>query len=93
MDVFQALRELYEEKKRLDSAISALEARHRLLADSTGSAIGRRGRKSMSAEERQEVSRRMSRYWANRRNAPQVTQIAAPAEAAGVPIERIQGAA
>ncbi len=67
MDVYKALRELYEEKKRLDSAISALEARLRILSNTGVPTRSRRGRHFMSPEERQEVSRRMSRYWASRR--------------------------
>lgn len=69
MDVIKALRELYSEKKRLDTAIAALEAR--LRAAQSESALkpgaGRRGRKSMSAAERQEVSKRMTLYWEARR--------------------------
>ena len=61
MDVNKALRELYEEKKRLDAAIAALESRL------GSSRLKRRGRRSMSQEERLEVSRRMSRYWEARR--------------------------
>lgn len=67
MDVNKALHELYEEKKRLDSTISALEAQ--LRGRLTGMSVGRRGRKSMSAEERLEVSRRMSKYWEARKAA------------------------
>ncbi|HTR38758.1 MAG TPA: hypothetical protein VMH80_22785 [Bryobacteraceae bacterium] len=64
MDIVKTLKELYEEKKRLDAAIARLETRvgPRL-------AKSRRGRKSMGAAERQEVSRRMRRYWAARRAA------------------------
>jgi hypothetical protein len=65
MDVNKALRELHEEKRRLDATIAALEAR---LGNRTRT-HRRRGRKSMSAEERQEVSRRMSKYWEARRAA------------------------
>jgi hypothetical protein len=72
MDIVKALRELHHEKKRLDSAIAALEARIR--AGHNGSsakpAKGRRGRKSMSAAERLEVSRRMKLYWDARRAQP-----------------------
>jgi hypothetical protein len=72
MDIVKALRELHHEKKRLDAAIAALEMRSR--AGQTGSnaksAKGRRGRKSMSAEERLEVSRRMTLYWEARRAQP-----------------------
>ncbi|HUA18875.1 MAG TPA: hypothetical protein VMB25_09030 [Bryobacteraceae bacterium] len=64
MDIVRTLRELYEEKKRLDAAIARLETR-------VGSRPpkSRRGRKSMGAAERQEVSRRMRRYWESRRAA------------------------
>ena len=65
MDINKALCQLRDEKKRLDSAIAALEAQ---IAASTGkSGRGRRGRKSMSPQARLEVSQRMSRYWAARR--------------------------
>jgi hypothetical protein len=69
MDIAKALRELYNEKKRLDATIAALEAG--IKATRTGSAgksaKGRRGRKSMSAAERLEVSKRMTLYWQSRR--------------------------
>jgi len=65
MDVNKALRELHEEKRRLDITIAALEAR----LGNEKRTHRRRGRKSMSAEERQEVSRRMSKYWEARRAA------------------------
>jgi hypothetical protein len=63
MDVNKALRELHEEKRRLDITIAALEAR----LGSGSRTRGRRGRKSMSAAERLEVSKRMSKYWEARR--------------------------
>ncbi|MBV9768220.1 MAG: hypothetical protein JOZ32_01505 [Bryobacterales bacterium] len=68
MNVETTLRELHLEKKRLDSAIAALEAR--LKTDRAGSgkpAKNRRGRKAMSAAERAEVSKRMTLYWQSRR--------------------------
>ena len=69
MDVAKALRELYGEKKRLDAVIARLEAR--LRAGQAGPAAKpgarRRGRKSMSAAERLEVSKRMTLYWEARR--------------------------
>lgn len=67
MDVYKALRELHEEKTRLDSAILALESRLKSLSNPARPKLGRRGRRSMSEEERREVSQRMSRYWASRR--------------------------
>ncbi len=65
MDVNKTLRELHEEKRRLDLTIAALEAR----LGNTTRTKRRRGRKSMSPEERQEVSKRMSKYWEARRAA------------------------
>ena len=63
MDVNKALRELHEEKRRLDVTIAALEAR---LGNGSRNR-GRRGRKSMTPQERLEVSKRMSKYWEARR--------------------------
>jgi len=69
MDIVKALRELHTEKKRLDTAIAALEARLRNGNHSSAAkpVKGARGRKSMSAAERLEVSRRMTLYWEARR--------------------------
>jgi len=82
MDIVKALRELYNEKKRLDAAIASLEARIR--AAHAGSARkpakGRRGRKSMSAAERLEVSRRMTLYWEARRAQLQPPAVPPPSE-------------
>jgi hypothetical protein len=68
MDVREALQQLYAEKKRLESVIASLEL---LLRNSEGAtppaSRSRRGRKSMSVEERQRVSERMKKYWADRR--------------------------
>jgi hypothetical protein len=69
MDIVKVLRELYDEKKRLDAAISSLEARLKASRTNSGAkpAKGRRGRKGMSAAERLEVSKRMTLYWQARR--------------------------
>jgi hypothetical protein len=82
MDIVKALRELYNEKKRLDSAIAALEARIRAGHNGSGAkpAKGRRGRKNMSAAERLEVSRRMTLYWQARRAQPGSTAALPPSE-------------
>jgi len=82
MDIFKALRDLYDEKKRLDVAISILEAR---LKSARGGSVakpatGRRGRKSMSAAEREEVSRRMTLYWAARRTQTRPSSQTRPSE-------------
>jgi hypothetical protein len=69
MDIVKALRELYNEKKRLDAAIALLEARKKagVIPTTTKNGKGRRGRKTMSSAERQEVSKRMTLYWEARR--------------------------
>jgi len=66
MDLQKAIRELYEEKERIDSVIASLEQ----YLKTEGSVLvskRKRGRKSMGPEERQEVSARMRSYWAARR--------------------------
>ena len=68
MDWYAAIRELHEEKKRLDRLIAALEAIENGGNAEGTSGLPRRGRKMMSAEERKQVSERMKRYWAARRN-------------------------
>jgi len=69
MDIIKALRELHAEKKRLDAVIASLEAH--VFAKRKNVSVtktpGRRGRKSMSATERQAVSKRMTIYWEARR--------------------------
>jgi len=67
MDVTKTIRQLKIEKERVERTIAILEG----LQTGTGVALVQvpkpRGRKSMSPEERREVSARMKRYWANRR--------------------------
>ncbi|MCE5308670.1 MAG: hypothetical protein LLG20_13610 [Acidobacteriales bacterium] len=68
MDLFRVIDELREERKRLDYTIKALE--NIVEGEEIASSVvrpKRRGRKSMSREERQKVSDRMRRYWAARR--------------------------
>jgi hypothetical protein len=60
MDIQEALLALYAQKKRLENAIAELE-------ELAGEHSKRRGRKSMAETERQQVSERMKRYWAARR--------------------------
>lgn len=69
MDLLKAIRDLYEEKKRLDAVIASLELMRAAEARTPTRALAarRRGRKSMSREEREEVSERMKKYWAARR--------------------------
>jgi predicted pyridoxine 5'-phosphate oxidase superfamily flavin-nucleotide-binding protein len=72
MDIRKAIHELRQEQERLDALIAALEARQ------TGPR-SRRGRKSVPPEERAQVSKRMTAYWAARR-AQRVTAAATMSE-------------
>ncbi len=74
MDLSDTIRSLYEEKKQLDKVIQALEVLAR--TEPEAGAVGeeqpkasRRGRTSMSGEEREQVSARMKAYWDKRRKA------------------------
>jgi hypothetical protein len=66
MDLYKAIRDLHEEKRRLDRVIETLEG---VVKNGAKVAVPtrRRGRKNMSAEERKVVSERMRKYWAARR--------------------------
>jgi len=68
MDLEKAIRELYDEKERIDGVIASLEQYLRINGTgATGVKKRKRGRKSMGPEEREEVSARMRTYWAARR--------------------------
>ena len=68
MNINQVIRDLYEEKKRLDQVIASLEEVQRTAAAKQDqSPRKKRGRKSMDDNARQEVSERMKKYWATRR--------------------------
>jgi hypothetical protein len=71
MDFSETLRDLYAQKETLERAIASLEEmawdREPGLA---ANGAKRRGRKSMGAAERREVSERMKRYWATRKLKP-----------------------
>jgi hypothetical protein len=68
VDVEKLIRELNAQKEKLMQSIALLEE---LAAYRHGPppfvARERRGRKSMGADERREVSKRMKKYWAARR--------------------------
>ncbi len=64
MDIYKALRELYAERERLNGAVARLEA---LISDSKTAPKSTRGRKHMPLDERLRVSRRITEYWAARR--------------------------
>jgi hypothetical protein len=68
MELGDAIQQLQAEKKRIEHAIALLEQLQRNQGSiSTTVPRKRRGRKSMGSEERREVSARMKRYWASRR--------------------------
>lgn len=69
MNLYKAIRQLYAERERLDRVIASLEQLEKGAAGTNPAAspASRRGRKTMTAEERTEVSARMKRYWAARR--------------------------
>jgi FAD/FMN-containing dehydrogenase len=68
MDLYKAIQELYAEKEKLERVIASLEELQRSASGNASDSHGkRRGRKSMNAKERQEVSERMKKYWASRR--------------------------
>ena len=73
MDLYKAIQELYAEKEKLERVIASLEELQKAAGSMPMPSRGgrRRGRKSMGAKERQEVSERMKRYWANRRKRQQ----------------------
>lgn len=67
MDVDKLIAELNAEIERIKATVACLE---QLRGSSSVATNGsRRGRKSMGAEERRDVSERMRKYWANRRRA------------------------
>lgn len=71
MDLYKAIQDLYAEKEKLERVIASLEELQRTsssLPDAPRPAK-RRGRKSMSARERMEVSERMKKYWESRRRS------------------------
>jgi hypothetical protein len=69
MDLRKTIQDLYAEKERLERVIASMEELQRATAANPmlPGHRKRRGRKSMGAEERQEVSERMKKYWATRR--------------------------
>jgi hypothetical protein len=72
MDLYKAIQDLYAEKEKLERVIASLEELQRTAG--TVPVIpktSRRGRKSMSPTEREEVSERMKRYWDARRKQKQ----------------------
>jgi hypothetical protein len=69
MDLYRAIQDLYAEREKLERVIASLEDLQRAAGGSIPpmQSEKRRGRKSMNAGERAEVSARMKKYWAGRR--------------------------
>lgn len=69
MDLYKAIQNLYAEKEKLEQVIASLEELQRSAGTMPAlpHATKRRGRKSMSSQERKEVSDRMKKYWESRR--------------------------
>jgi hypothetical protein len=69
MDLSKAIQELRQEKERLERVIASLEElqRNAVAIPALTERVKRRGRKFMDPQERQEVSQRMKKYWAARR--------------------------
>ena len=70
MDLYKTIGELRARRDQLERIITQLEELHSNGASGTAMPR-RRGRKSMGAKERAEVSRRMKNYWANRAKTQQ----------------------
>jgi hypothetical protein len=70
MDLYKAIQDLYAEKEKLERVIASLEELQRTAGTVPvlPKPVKRRGRKSMNSSERQEVSERMRKYWASRRD-------------------------
>ena len=67
MNIHQAIKDLLAEKERLDRAIAHLEGMQKQRG-ATAPLPKRRGRKTMDAQARREVSERMRKYWAKRKS-------------------------
>jgi len=65
MDLTKTIENLHRQKEKLERVIASLEELH---AAGDAPVKRRRGRRSMSLEERREVSTRMKKYWEGRRN-------------------------
>jgi hypothetical protein len=70
MDLAGIIHGLHEEKKRLDKMIYRIELLQSQQTAETvrGTRQGKRGRKSMSVDERKVVAERMKKYWEARRS-------------------------
>jgi len=71
MDIYKAILELKEEKRRLDRAIAALEQ-----GESSGD--GRPRRRSWNADARRAAAERMRKYWEQRRQKAALNGVPEP---------------
>jgi hypothetical protein len=75
VNINKTIRELIEEKKRLDRVIGTLEEMQRNgRVEVVPPPQKKRGRKSMDERARQQVSERMKRYWQARRRQDNVLE-------------------
>lgn len=71
MDLLKIIKELHVERERIDHAIASLLTLTETGGDPDSPPIlkKRRGRKSMSEEERKQVAKRMKEYWRKKRGS------------------------
>jgi hypothetical protein len=67
MDLLKIIQDLRQEREKLDTIIHSLEQLQGDAPARVPTPANRRGRRSMDAAGRLEVSRRMKKYWDNRR--------------------------
>ena len=80
LDLYKTIQDLYAEKEKLQDVIASLIDLQRAAGGDippTPNGRVRRGRKSMSEQERQMVSIRMKNYWSGRRQAKLSKRISA----------------
>lgn len=85
MDLYKAIKDLYEQKKRLDQVIASLEDLEKAAGVAAKEPARRRGRPGMDEKARREVSERMKRYWAKRRKEAKSTPPLKPRGPAELP--------
>jgi hypothetical protein len=79
LDLSKTIQELHAERDRLVGLIRAVEEVQQYYTSlpRREEKVSRRGRKSMGAAERRQVSERMKKYWALRREAEEGQELAA----------------
>jgi hypothetical protein len=79
LDLSKTIQELHAERDRLTGLIRAVEEVQQYYASAPKrqEKVSKRGRKSMDAAERRQVSERMRKYWAQRREAEEGQDLAA----------------